>query len=372
MVFCNPISPNCDTCFEVVYGNCNDILTLSLGLDAATTYYLNLTDKFDVVTPLTVVTDGSGDFTITQTWTEFFGGIEITIFSDAGRTALVTVSQNGIAYNCVLLLRELTGQNEITTTFSATGGVITFDGLFTVHTFLSSGTFTPNGLGMVDYLVVGGGGSGGSSFGAGAGSGGGGAGGFLTALGFVVTAQAFPITVGAGGPAIAVDNTIGVNGSDSIFDTVIAIGGGGGGRASGNGSNGGSGGGASAVGQTAGTGIVGQGFAGGISAGGLRAGGGGGAGEVGKNGTAGGGGVSGDGGDGLQSDLSGVLTFYAGGGGGGETGGKQGAGGQGGGGSGLAGSNDATPNTGGGGGGHDNGNPSGAGGSGIVIIRYLT
>ena len=42
--------------------------------------------------------------------------------------------------------------------FSAVGGTITFDGPFTVHTFTSGGTFTPNGSGNVDYLVVGGGG----------------------------------------------------------------------------------------------------------------------------------------------------------------------------------------------------------------------
>ncbi len=113
MVFCNPISPNCDTCFEVVYGNCNDVLTLSLGLDAATTYFINLTDKFDVVTPLTVLTDGSGDFTITQTWTEFFGGVEVDIFADSERTILISIVQNSKYYNCVLLVKDLSGQNDI-------------------------------------------------------------------------------------------------------------------------------------------------------------------------------------------------------------------------------------------------------------------
>lgn len=113
MVFCDPISPNCDTCFEVEFGNCDDVLTLSLGLDAATTYYLDLIDKFDKITQLTVITDGSGDFTIIQTWTEFFGSIEVQVYSDAARTILVPITQNAIVYQCVLLVKELTGQNQV-------------------------------------------------------------------------------------------------------------------------------------------------------------------------------------------------------------------------------------------------------------------
>jgi len=118
MGFCNDITPACDVCFEVLYGKCNDVLTLSLGLTPSTTFFLNLTDKFDIVTPLTVTTDGSGDFTITQIWTEFFGDVEVEIFSDAGRTLLVTVVQNGALYNCVILVRELSGQNLIIPDFS--------------------------------------------------------------------------------------------------------------------------------------------------------------------------------------------------------------------------------------------------------------
>ncbi len=113
MVFCNDISPNCDTCFEVEYGNCNDVLTLSLGLTPSTNFFLNLIDKFDIITQIDITTDVSGDFTITQTWTKFFGDIELQIFSDSGRTILVTVTQNAIIYSCVLLVQELSGQNQI-------------------------------------------------------------------------------------------------------------------------------------------------------------------------------------------------------------------------------------------------------------------
>ena len=41
---------------------------------------------------------------------------------------------------------------------SATGGIITTSGLYTIHTFLSSGTFTVTGTLNTEYLVVGGGG----------------------------------------------------------------------------------------------------------------------------------------------------------------------------------------------------------------------
>ena len=55
---------------------------------------------------------------------------------------------------------------------SGTGGTVTQVGGYKIHTFTSSGTFTLNSGGDVEYLVVAGGG--------GAGSGGGGAGGMLT------------------------------------------------------------------------------------------------------------------------------------------------------------------------------------------------
>lgn len=103
MGFCNDITPNCDTCYDAIYGECNDVITLSLGLTPLTTYYLDLIDKFDIVTPLTVITDGAGDFTITQTWTQFFGAIELQIYSDSARTVLVSFIIGGTSYNCVIL-----------------------------------------------------------------------------------------------------------------------------------------------------------------------------------------------------------------------------------------------------------------------------
>ena len=236
----------------------------------------------------------------------------------------------------------------------------------------------------VTVLMVGGGGGGGGTPG-----GGGGAGGYLYTFN-AVSPGAHPITVGDGGLGGAVYYS-GNNGEDSVFDTLIAYGGGGGGCQS-PGVNGASGGGAGTrAGYSYAGGIAtppGQGYNGGASncpgsavAGG---GGGGGASAVGQNGYGSGtptNPVGGDGGNGLANSISGASVYYSGGGGGWGTipgGGGGGDGGLGGGGHGgdfygnpyaLPG----TPNTGGGGGGSGNSTYPGAnGGSGIVIISYPT
>ncbi|MEK7163529.1 MAG: glycine-rich domain-containing protein, partial [Patescibacteria group bacterium] len=76
----------------------------------------------------------------------------------------------------------------------ATGGTITTSGAYTIHTFTGSGTFTPLVAGNVESLVVAGGGGGGWTH-----AGGGGAGGLVYNSSFAVTAQAYTVTVGAGG-----------------------------------------------------------------------------------------------------------------------------------------------------------------------------
>ena len=83
----------------------------------------------------------------------------------------------------------------------ATGGTITFDGTNWIHTFTSSGTFTPTATMNVEYLVVaGGGGGGGTTGGYSIAASGGGAGGYRTASGFSVTSgTGYTVTVGAGG-----------------------------------------------------------------------------------------------------------------------------------------------------------------------------
>ena len=148
------------------------------------------------------------------------------------------------------------------TFISGSGGSVSSDGNFKVHTFTGPGTFTVNCISNVpanntlSYLVVAGGGGAGGDQG-----GGGGAGGFrefksdtagcYTASprdgnpgGTSVTAavQSYPITVGgggAGGPGgpncAAGRGTPGVN---SVFSTVTSTGGGGGGTHPGGGNDG--------------------------------------------------------------------------------------------------------------------------------------
>ena len=253
-----------------------------------------------------------------------------------------------------------------------------FIGGYVVHTFTSTGTFTPPSGGCTaNVLVVAGGGGGGSGSG-----GGGGAGGMLYQTGLAVSGST-TVTIGSGGAGggAAVPSA----GQNSVFGTITAKGGGYGGQ--GNAPNivpgtGGSGGGGvwnSTAGASGTAGPPVQGYAGGIATGGGKyaGGGGGGAGTLGGNvnGTSG---AGGNGGNGTSSSISGSAVTYAGGGAGGadsSRSGTGGTGGTGGGGNGSTGSVAAQAglaNTGGGGGGGANsGNSSGAaGGSGIVIVRY--
>lgn len=264
---------------------------------------------------------------------------------------------------------------------AAEGGTVTTSGVYRIHTFTSSGIFTTNKSMNVEVLVVAGGGSGGKSYRFDyAGGGGGGAGGLVYNSAFAVTPQVYAVTVGAGGATQTTADSRGFNGSNSSFSTITAIGGGGGGEAPTNqiGGNGGSGGGSAFNTSTPGLGTSGQGNNGGIVTGGINDGGaeGGGAGAVGGDVTDSL--YGGNGGAGLSFNISGSISWYAGGGGGGNyytgSGGTGGIGGGGAGGtsgsSGIAG----TANTGGGGGGCGTfgtlGN-GGAGGSGTVITRYL-
>ena len=285
----------------------------------------------------------------------------------------------------------------------ATGGTETTSGNCKIHTFTGPGTFTVTAASttasnnQAGYFVLAGGGSGGG----GQTSGGGGAGGFregkcgpvtpytaspVSTSGHTLTAQAYPITVGAGG-AGAPGN--GGAGSNSIFSTITSAGGGLGVSSGPKGGDGGSGGGG---GRNA-PGLKGdgntppvspsQGNPGGPSSQLTNPG-------ANPNTGGGGGGIDGPGGTGTQpaagNGAAGLATSItgtpvvrgAGGGGGGEaapTGsGGSGGGGNGAGGCGATGGN-ATANTGSGGGGvgwgpSSGGGAGGSGGSGLVVIRY--
>mgnify|MGYP006279408047 CR=1 FL=1 len=274
------------------------------------------------------------------------------------------------------------------------GDIVTTDGTYYYHTFLSSGTFTPAQNLSVDYLVVAGGGGG--SFGGG-GSGGlrctvgaTGGGGSLESKASLSNTVAYAITIGAGGVGGFATTIAATNGSNSSISgtgltTITSTGGGYGGGQSNNytaansgGSGGGSGhgtGSSGAVVNQYGAGTNNQGYAGGSGYENpyYTGGGGGGAGAVGSNSTTS---TGGNGGAGVATSISGSSVTYAGGGGGA----YQGSGGSGGGGAGSANSGttngtSGSANTGGGGGGSNRSAPnvgtSGNGGSGIVIIRYL-
>ena len=295
---------------------------------------------------------------------------------------------------------------------TATGGTVTTCGDYKIHTFTSPGTLCVtcggNALGSstVDYMVVAGGGAGSRT------GGGGGAGGFrlsqstyscaspiATPTALPVSAQGYPITVGAGGAATNADQVVNNPGSNSVFSTITSAGGGGGhayaSTSPGIGASGGSGGGGGTGDGTVGGPLAGgsgntppvsppQGNNAGNGSPTRGGGGGGGAGATGS--SSGGPNCGGSGGIGtfIPSPALGPQApsigepgpagrYLAGGGGGTQPSGIV-LGGLGGGGDG--GPNAGTPtkagvaNTGGGGGGTNDSGIGTGGGSGIVIIRY--
>ena len=190
------------------------------------------------------------------------------------------------------------------TSFSATGGLITYSGDSTIHTFTSSGTFSCAGTGNVEVLVVAGGGGGGCHT-----AGGGGAGGVVYDTSYSVTGD-IPVIIGTGG-ARSIDKYVsGSNGSNSVFGSITAIGGGGGASRFTFAGNGGSGGGGSPqnLGSSNGSGTPGQGYDGGVggNAWNYLSGGGGGTGAVGSGGTGSGG--NGNGGAGSVYSISGLSV----------------------------------------------------------------
>ena len=296
---------------------------------------------------------------------------------------------------------------------SATGGVVTNAGTYTVHIFTNSGTFTVTSPGVVEVLLVAGGGGGGGGLG-----GGGGGGGVIAMPSVSLANGAYSVTVGAGGNGGGPGQANGNNGGNASAFGATAAGGGGGGHYSDvGGLAGGSGGGAGSVqgGTPSGGAATGSSLGGNTGTiygnrGGNQtadrgggdptsARGGGGAGAAGADqnpqNTPGG-----DGGIGIANTILGINYYWGGGGGGaghsGYNGGNGGLGGGGGGScyegshsGGTGGGSALNPglgatsgqdhngggggaNTGGGGGGGTWMNSTGGkGGSGIVIVKYL-
>ena len=405
------------------------------------------------------VNGAGGAVTVTLPGSPSAGNIvAISDYSGSAATNTITIARNGSNINgsasnltiakpdssAVLVYVDGTtgwqlvgtgNTSDFTNSFiSATGGTITCCGDYKFHTFTGPGTFTvtnagaPSGSTTVEYLVVAGGGAGGSRA-----AGGGGGGGFrfygaciaapypasplVAPAALPVTAQGYPITVGAGGVGRTPSNNEmpGNRGSISTFSTITSTGGGGGQGASCQPNplapGGSGGGGAPGSGNPSNPNTPGgsgntppvsppQGNNGGSSGLDYNGGGGGGAINTGSNATPSGGGAGGDGGGfppahfGPSGVTCGSFKYYAGGAGGGSWPvsypGPGGAGGKGGGAAGItAGDSPSYPsrtatagtvNSGGGGGGAGGGDvgPSptgpaivgGTGGSGIVIIRY--
>ena len=345
-------------------------------------------------------TFATSNLIITPNGSEKIGGVAASVYLNVNGQAITLVYVDATEGWINIQNAEDTETGIVPAFISATGGTITTVCTnFKVHTFTGPGTFTvcsagnAAGSNTVSYVVVAGGGGTGSRWHAG----GGGAGGFregkassdsytaspLTTTGLPVSAQGYPIVVGAGGSdgGAPGNHPAPGGGSNSSFSTITSTGGGQGGTFNETGGNGGSGGGGgSAPGspQGGGTGNTpsvnpAQGTNGGAGAypsGGGAGGGGGGATQAGSAVPAET--VAGDGGDGATSSINGTPTARAGGGAGAQSpGGTAGTGGTGGGGN--SGSN-GTTNTGGGGGGPSSPQgpqqPGSSGGSGIVMIRY--
>jgi len=230
-----------------------------------------------------------------------------------------------------------------------------------------------------EYLMVGGGGGGGGGYN----GGGGGAGGILYGT-LLRTPGQYNISIGSAGSG-AGSSFEGSGGANTSAFNLIAYGGG---KGSGEQQNMGASGSVHATGGGSAGGrghptyqaasatpaISGQGNIGGTGDTCCANGGGGGAGSAGGNSNPGAN-LGGAGGAGIQSSITGVAVFYAGGGGGGSrSGGSGGSGGSGVGGSGGSnnnGNNASSYGSGGGGGGAPNGISNGGNGSsGVLIIAY--
>lgn len=262
---------------------------------------------------------------------------------------------------------------------TATGGTITYNGNYVVHTFTSNGTFqltAPSGV-TANILVVGGGGGGGYD-----GGGGGGGGAVVYQSNYTITAGAYNVIVGSGGAATSATGgaigaaALGKQGSESSFGSITAAGGGAGGGKAGVGATGASGGGTGHTGGATGGSATAGNAGGGASS--TSGGGGGGAGSAGALGAT----SAGNGGNGVVVVMPGVATATYGCGGGGGTyttnsyglacGGSVSSFGTGGNPSNAPRAGLANSGSGGGGGGNtSSGTGQGAaGGSGIVIITY--
>jgi hypothetical protein len=252
-------------------------------------------------------------------------------------------------------IEEITTSTTTTTTSTTTSPIVPL----TVETFTTIGISSwtaPAGVNEVEYLIVAGGGGGGNGYDSG-GGGGGGAGMVLTGTISVTPGNLYSLTVGDGGDGgeDTRSNRDGIDGSNSIFDTIIALGGG-----FGKGSRSATGTGTLGFGGAAQVDDISSAIGGNGGGGGNSGGGGGGAVGAGTNRINSS--NAGTGGTGLISNITGSAVTYGTGGDGGTA--NIGT---------INGTNGSNNSGNGGKGGSSNGSDSssgGKGGSGIIIIKY--
>ena len=200
--------------------------------------------------PVSVATSIVSDSSVSLTWvnrdaaanTQIFRNgsliantsVGATSFTDTGLTAATTYT-----YLIRHILNSLPSGNTASNTakpvFAATGGTVIDSGGYRFHIFTSNATFTVTTPGFANTFVAGGGAGGGTDVI----SGGGGAGGYQEGN-TSIAAGVYTMTVGKGG-------SVGANGSNSIFGSIVARGGGRGGDSEQAGSDGGCGGGPGAA-----------------------------------------------------------------------------------------------------------------------------
>ena len=173
----------------------------------------------------------SGSISLADIQTEFGGSNPIGLNEYYRNGSYVTPNNTNIPTSGLIDFNDFYGA-ETASFIVASGGSVSTQGDYKVHTFTSSGTMTFSQVGnaagsnTVEYLVVAGGGGGGAL-------GGGGAGGMRhnegAPSGLSVSATSYPVTVGGGGSGGTGEGSRAPGGSGSSFHTISSSGGGGGG-----------------------------------------------------------------------------------------------------------------------------------------------
>ena len=139
----------------------------------------------------------SGSISLADIQTEFGGSNPIGLNEYYRNGSYVTPNNTNVPTSGLIDFNDFYG-SETATFIAASGGSVSTQGDYKVHTFTSSGTMTFSQVGnaagsnTVEYLVVAGGGGGASL-------GGGGAGGMRTGSGLSVSATSYSVSIGGGG-----------------------------------------------------------------------------------------------------------------------------------------------------------------------------